>query len=144
MKKTATLTWLLTAFTLGLTACATSPAPDVAGRWKPVNRYAEVPQEIPLQQAYVFFVSPLDGTLKNTLARWARDSKMTLSYLHSSDFTLHSPVATIRTNSLRDALNQISAAYASQQVNVVAEENQIVVRIADGAQTVSGASTPSP
>ena len=143
MKKTATLTLLLTAFTLGLTACA-SPAPDVAGRWKPVNRYAEVPQEIPLQQAYVFFVSPLDGTLKNTLARWARDSKMTLSYLHSSDFTLHSPVATIRTNSLRDALNQISAAYASQHVNVVAEENQIVVRLADGAQTVAGASTPSP
>lgn len=144
MKKTATLPWLVTAFTLCLTACATSPAPDLAGRWKPVNRYAEVPQEIPLQQSYVFFVSPLDGTLKNALARWAKDSQMTLSYLHSSDFTLHAPVATIRTNSLRDALHQISAAYASQQVNVAAEGNQIVVRLADGAQTVAGASTPSP
>ena len=144
MKRTATLSWLGAAFTLGLTACASSPAPDVAGRWKPVNRYAEVPQEIPLQQAYVFFVSPLDGTLKNTLERWAKDSKMTLSYLHSSDFTLHAAVASIRTNSLREALNQISAAYASQQVNVVAEENQIVVRLADSASTVAGASTPSP
>lgn len=140
----ATLSWLAVAFTLGLTACVTSPAPDVAGRWKPVNRYAEVPQEIPLRQAYVFFVSPLDGTLKNTLARWAKDSKMTLSYLHSSDFTLHAPVATIRTNSLKDALNQLSSAYASQQVNVVAEENQIVVRLADAAPTEAGVSTPSP
>ena len=144
MKKTATLSWLVTAFTLGLTACATSPAPDVAGRWKPVNRYSEIPQQIPLQKDYVFFVSPLDGTLKNTLARWAKDSKMTLSYLHASDYTLHAPVAAIRTNSMADALNQLSAAYAAQHVNIVAEQNQIVVRLADGAPTEAGASTPSP
>lgn len=144
MKKTATLFWLAGVFTLGLTACATSPAPDVAGRWKPVNRYSAIPQEIPLQQEYVFFVSPLDGTLKNTLARWAKDSKMTLSYLHSSDFTLHAPVATIRTSNMRDALNQITAAYASQQVHVVAEQNQIVVRFHASAATEVGASTPSP
>ncbi len=144
MKKTATLFWLAAALSLGLSACATQPAPDVAGRWKPVNRYAQAPQEIPLQQNYVFFVSPLDGTLKNALARWAKDSKMTLSYLHASDFTLHTPVASIRTNSLQDALSQITAAYAPQQVQVVAEQNQIVVRYVDHTRSEAGANTPSP
>lgn len=144
MNKKATLPWLAAAFTLGLTACATTPAPDVAGRWKPVNRYAEIAQEIPLQQSYVFFVSPLDGTLKSALARWAKDSKMQLSYLHSSDFTLHAPVASIRTNSLQDALSQITAAYAAQHVHAVAEQNQIVVRYVDVVPTEAGANTPSP
>ena len=144
MKKPVALSWVVAALTLILTACATQTAPAVAGRWKPVNRFADAPQEIPLQQSYVFFVSPLDGTLKNTLARWARDSKMTLAYLHSSDFTLHARVADIRTANLRDALDQLSAAYAPQKVQVVVEQNQIVVRFAEGASTEKGANTPSP
>ena len=144
MKKPVSILWKVAVLTLALTACATHPAPNVAGRWKPVNRFADAPQEIPLQQSYVFFVSPLDGTLKNTLARWAKDSKMTISYLHSSDFTLHSQVADIRTANLRDALEQLSAAYAAQKVQIVAEQNQIVVRFAEGTSTEEGASTPSP
>lgn len=144
MKKPVAISWMMATLTLGLTACATTTAPGVAGRWKPVNHYADAPQEIPLQQAYVFFVSPLDGTLKNTLTRWAKDSKMTISYLHSSDFTLHAQVANIRTDNLRDALGQLSAAYASQHVQIVVEQNQIVARFAEGAPTEAGASTPSP
>lgn len=144
MKKPVAISWIVATLTLGLTACATTPAPSVAGRWKPVNRYTETPQEIPLQQSYVFFVSPLDGTLKNTLTRWARDSKMTISYLHSSDFTLHAQVANIRTDNLREALNQLSAAYAPQHVQIVVEQNQIVARFAEGATTEAGASAPSP
>ncbi|MGH8050367.1 MAG: TcpQ domain-containing protein [Arenimonas sp.] len=144
MKKTATLSCFAGLSLLVLTACATRPAPDLAGRWKPINRYAVTPQEIPLYQSYVFFVSPLDGTLKNTLERWAKDSKMTLSYLHPSDFTLHAQAADIRTSNLQDALNQLSAAYASQQVIVMSEQNQIVVRIAEGVPVSTGATTPNP
>ena len=144
MKKTITLSWIASLSLLVLTACVTRPAPDLAGRWKPVNRYAVTPQEIPLYQSYVFFVSPLDGTLKNTLERWSKDSKMTLSYLHPSDFTLHTQVADIRTSNLQDALNQLSAAYAPQHVVVVAEQNQIVVRLAEGAVSNTGAVTTTP
>ena len=108
MKRTVTLSCLAGLSLLVLTACASRPAPDLAGRWKPINRYAVTPQEIPLYQSYVFFVSPLDGTLKNTLERWSKDSKMTLSYLHPSDFTLHAQVAGIRTSNLQDALKQLS------------------------------------
>jgi len=133
VKKTVTLSWFACLSVLVLTACVTRPAPDLAGRWKPINRYAVTPQEIPLYQSYVFFVSPLDGTLKSTLERWSKDSKMTLSYLHPSDFTLHAQVADIRTSNMQDAINQLSAAYAAQQVVIVSEQNQIVVRLAEGS-----------
>ena len=111
------------------TGCA-SKAREYGGRWKPVNRYGETPQEIPLYQAYVFYPSPMDGTLKAMLERWARDSKMTLSYLHASDFTLHAAVAEINTNDLQQAVSQLSMAYAAQGVSVATEGNQIVVRSA--------------
>ncbi|HEV8692685.1 MAG TPA: TcpQ domain-containing protein, partial [Lysobacter sp.] len=109
-------------------------------RWKAVNRYAEEPQEIPLYEAYVFYPSPMDGTLKTMLTRWARDSKMTLSYLHSSDFTLHEAVAQIHTNDLQEAVSQLTSAYAGQGVSVTTEGNQIVVRSA--ATATATASVP--
>ena len=116
------------------TSCATKPAPEFAGRWKPVNRYAEETQEIPLDQAYTFQPSPMDGTLKNMLARWARDSKMTLSYEHTSDFTLHGAVSGIRSSDLRSAAGQLTQAFAAQRIAVELDGNRIVVRpaAADG------------
>ena len=110
-----------------ITACATD-APEYGGRWKPVNRYAETPQEIPLYQAYAFYPSPMDGTLKSMLERWARDSKMVLSYQHPSDFTLHAAIADLRTNDLQEAVSQLTTAFAPQGVFVTVEGNQIIVR----------------
>jgi hypothetical protein len=124
---------------VALSGCATRPAPDFGGRWKTVNRYAASAEEIPLYQSYVFHASPMDGTLKNMLTRWASDSKMTLSYLHPSDFTLYGPVAQIQTNDLQQAVSQLTAAYAEQRVSVTASNNQIVVRVVD-----AGADTPAP
>jgi len=118
----------LLAVLAALAACATRPAPEYGGRWKAVNRYAESPQEIPLHRGYVFHPSPMDQTLKAMLERWARDSKSKLSYLHPSDFTLHTAVAGIRTGSLEEAVMQLSAAYAQQGVSVSAEGGQITVR----------------
>lgn len=123
-------TVLLMALMAATAGCATKPAPEYGGRWKAVNHYADAPQEIPLYQAYSFYPSPMDGTLKTMLERWARDSKMTLSYLHASDFTLHSAIAQIRTNDLGEAVSQLSSAYGAQGVSVTTEGNQIVVRSA--------------
>jgi len=113
-----------------LSGCATRPAPDFGGRWREVNHYAASAEAIPLYKSYVFHASPMDGTLRNMLSRWASDSKMTLSYLHPSDFTLYEPVAQIQTNDLQAAVSQLTAAYAGQQVSVTASDNQIVVRVA--------------
>lgn len=107
--------------------CATPQAADINGRWRPVNRFAEAPQAIPLQQAYIFQPSPADGTLKNMLTRWAKDGSLTLAYLHPNDYTLHAPIAQIRTGSLEDAAAALSAAYADQGVRVVVERPRIIV-----------------
>lgn len=109
-----------------------------------MNRYAATAEEIPLYQSYVFHASPMDGTLKTMLTRWANDSKMTLSYLHPSDFTLYGPVAQIQTNDLQQAVSQLTAAYAGQRVSVTASNNQIVVRVAEaGGDTPAAADAPA-
>lgn len=112
---------------LGLSGCATPEAEGIGGRWRPVNRFAEAPQAIPLQQAYVYQASPADGTLKTMLGRWARDANLTLAYLHPNDYTLHAPVAHIRTNSLEEAADALSAAYGEQGVRIVIERPRIIV-----------------
>ncbi len=120
-----------------LTSCATRPAPGISGRWKPVNHFADAPDEIPLQRGYVFLASPLDGTLKTLLARWAADSKMTLDYRHPSDFSLYEPVAAIRTGDLQQAVVALTALYRQQRVLVVVSGNAIVVRQIDAAPVPS-------
>ena len=117
-----------------LGSCATRPAPSIKGRWKAVNHYAETTEAIPLHRSYMFYPSPMDGTLKTMLTRWARDSKMTLSYLHPFDFKLHAPAAKIQTSNLQEAASQLSAIYAEQLVSITAIGNQIVVRTSDSAQ----------
>lgn len=118
--------------------CATRPAPDFKGRWKSVNRYAETTEAIPLHQSYVFQPAPMDGTLKNMLTRWAKDSKMSLSYLHASDFTLHAPVEQVSTYSLEQAASLLTSIYAQQRVSVAVEGRQIIVR--DAGSTAAGPS----
>lgn len=125
---TVVRTCLLLCLVLLAAACGPRPAPDISGRWKAVNRYAEQTEEIPLYQTYMFQAAPMDRTLKTMLERWAKDSKMTLVYQHSSDFTLHAPVAQLHTTNLQEAVSQLSSIYAAQQVLVTADSTRIVVR----------------
>jgi hypothetical protein len=123
--------FLLAMLALLLAACATRPAPDITGRWKPVNRYAETTQEIPLHQEYLFVPSPMDGTLKTMLERWSNNVRKTLAYQHPSDFTLYAPVAEIRTTDLNDAISRLNTIYAPQQVLISVDDARITVRRAD-------------
>lgn len=111
-----------------ISGCAARSAPDFKGRWTAVNRFAETTEAIPLHQSYVFYPSPMDRTLKTMLTRWAQDSKMTLSYLHPTDFTLHAPVTQVRSSNLQEAVSLLTKIYAEQQVLVTASGNEIVVR----------------
>jgi ABC-type uncharacterized transport system auxiliary subunit len=123
---------------LMLAGCATKPAPDFGGRWKPVNRFASTTMEIPLYTSYVYQASPMDGTLKTMLERWAKDSGMTLDYRLSSDYTLYGAVSTIGTTNPQQAVVDVSAAYAGQGVLVSIVGNQIVVQHA-AASTAAAA-----
>ncbi|MCD9098116.1 hypothetical protein LU699_12755 [Luteimonas fraxinea] len=106
---------------------------------------ADAPQAIPLNQVYVFQASPADGTLKSMLTRWARDQRMTLSYLHPNDYTLYGPVGSIRTPSLVEAASALNAAYASQHLVVGVDRQTIVVSLAtqrdDSLPATSGGET---
>lgn len=129
---------------MSLAGCA-SHAPDISGRWRPVNHFSEAPQAIPLYQTYVFYPSPMDRTLKLMLTRWAKDSKRTLSYLHSSDFTLYQDIADIRTTNLDDAVRRLNSAYAVEGVSITSDDRQIVVRSGGdvaGGGDLRGADSP--
>lgn len=110
-----------------LSACATH-APDFSGRWREANAYAEAPQEIPLQRAYAYTPSPMDGTLRNMLQRWTHDAGLRLQYDLRSDYTLHAAVARIRTPDLQQAASMVNAAYAAQRISMTVVDGVVVVR----------------
>ncbi|MGV8958875.1 MAG: TcpQ domain-containing protein [Stenotrophomonas sp.] len=130
--------------TMTLVGCATTPAPDFGGRWKPVNRFASATMEIPLYTNYVYQATPMDGTLKSMLERWAKDAGMTLDYRLSSDYTLYGAVSRISTTNPQEAMTDVSAAYAMQGVSVSIVDNRIVVQAASSvaAPTASAVGAP--
>lgn len=112
---------------LFLMSCASRDAPDFKKRWTPVNRFAETSEAIPLRPAHEFYATPLDGTLKNLLGRWAKDSGRELTYAHPSDYTLYAPVARIHTADLTRAIAELSAAYADRGLEIAVEPKRILV-----------------
>ena len=118
-----------------IAACATPPATDFGGDWRPVNRFRETPTEIPLSPTYTYYATPIDATLKAMLERWASDTGLKLSYQLGSDFTLFTPVAGIRTTEIQTAAAELSAVYASQGVSVTADSKQIVVQPASDTRS---------
>lgn len=113
---------------LALTGCGTPAAKDFGGRWKPANRFQDAPTEIPLAKTYTYYASPMDGTLKTMLTRWAKDSGMQLSYDLPADYTLYKPVSQIRTTDLQSAASELSSIYGAQGVSVSADNRRIVVQ----------------
>ena len=111
-----------------LGACASKPAPDFGGRWRHVNHFDEAPTEIPLYTSYTYQATPMDGTLKTMLERWAADSNMQLSYNLPSDYTLIAPVSNISTTSVQQAATELSAIYAAQGVSVSVSANKLLVQ----------------
>lgn len=126
-----------------LSGCATQPAPEFGGRWKPVNRFSKTTSEIPLHSSYVYQASPMDGTLKGMLERWAKDSGMSLDYRISSDYTLYRGVSEISTTRPQQALVELTAAYARQGVSVAIIGNRIVVDRATAEAAVEAESGAS-
>lgn len=122
---------------LMVAGCATKSAPDFGGRWKPVNRFAVATTEIPLYSSYVYQASPMDGTLKAMLERWAKDSGRTLDYRLNSDFTLYGAVSKIDTTNAQQAVIDLTSAYAAQGISVSIVGNQIVVQSAGSTPTAS-------
>lgn len=114
---------------LSLAACGTIPAPEPGGRWRALDRFSDVPTAILLKGHYVYYVAPVDGTLKGVLERWAADSGVALKYLSTHDFTLHSRAAEVRAEDLGTAVRLLSDAYAGYGLAVRFESGAIVVDV---------------
>lgn len=114
-------------------ACAGGrEARDFSGPWEPLNRYAISSEAIPLDRPQVFQATPMDGTLRHLLARWARDGGRRLDYRHPFDFTLHEPVRSVHAWSLPEAVAQLDRAFDAEGVVIALEEDRLVVRPGDG------------
>jgi hypothetical protein len=139
------LCWIAMSLVLALVACRTTPAPAFKGRWQPVNRFPATTQAIPIDPPYVFYASPMDGTLRQMLERWAKDAGMSVTYQHTVDFTLHADAARIRAENVPEALALLKSAYAAQRLEFAVENGRIVVRPMWAAvvRTVSGTDTES-
>ncbi|MEP6898592.1 MAG: hypothetical protein ABI870_08690 [Rhodanobacter sp.] len=122
-----TIVGILALSALALGGCGTPAAKDFGGSWKSVNRFQSQTTEIPLEQPYTYFASPMDGTLKTMLTRWSKDAGTTLVYRLPSDFTLYTPVSKIHTPDVHEAAAELNTIYALEGVFVTATDRQIVV-----------------
>lgn len=100
-----------------------------------MNRFQNASTEIPLSPAYTFYASPMDATLQAMLKRWAADCGLQLYYQARSDFTLHQPVAAIRTVDIQAAAGELNTIYAAQGIAISADARRIVVQSTGTAQT---------
>ncbi|WP_432591916.1 hypothetical protein [Stenotrophomonas maltophilia] len=122
---------LLVATTIA--GCGTTPAPEFGGRWRPLDRFADVSTPILLQSRYVYYVAPVDRTLKGVLERWAADSGVPLTYRSAHDFTLHAGSSGVRATDLGTAVQQMESAYQRHGLQIRFESGTIVVRVAGDA-----------
>lgn len=122
-----------------LAGCGTPPARDFGGRWKAVNRFQAATTEIPLNQPYTYYASPMDETLRTMLVRWATDTGITLIYRPPSDYTLFAPVAKVRTADLGQAARELSSIYAAQGISLTVAGGKLEV---DHAKALGSEVTP--
>jgi len=121
---------VLLSATLVLAGCGAPPPKDFGGSWKPVNRFPASTTAIPLNQQYEFFASPMDGTLKTMLQRWAKDTDRKLSYRLADDYTLTTQAGQIHTLDIHVAVGQLNALYATQGILITVSDQQIDVGVA--------------
>jgi len=129
-----------------LAGCGAPPPNDFGSNWSAVNRFHDTPQEVPLVPAYVYYASPMDGTLRGMLRRWADDNAMPLVWQLNSDYTLYKPVARLRATSLQAATNELNQIYANQGVSIMVDAERILVRASPppAEQPASAAAPASP
>lgn len=128
-----------------LAACGTPPAKDFGGSWKPVNRFQDAPSEIPLNQPYTYYASPMDETLRTMLRRWTKDAGLQFSYQLQSDYTLYKAVTQIHTTDVYTAASELSSIYAAQGVSVTTDGHEIRVsaaRMSDSTTSAPAGGSP--
>src|SRR5690606_17936619 len=107
-----------------LTACASTSSG--LSQWQPVHRFPPQTQAISITPIIEYRVTPLDGTLRLLLARWAYLSGKSLDYRLSSDWALHQSISEVHAVSLEQALSSLSAGYAQQKLQIRLDGQKII------------------
>lgn len=129
-----------TAFALALLGgCALLGRSPFGGAWAPLNRYPPEAARLPLDARYVYFTTPVDGSLRALLARWAGDTGRSLRYTAGFDLTLHRAAATLRETDIQAAITRLNSLYAGRGIAIAAGEEVITV-----SAVRSGAAGASP
>lgn len=144
-----------------LAACGTPPHPSRFGSdWKPVNTYTSGVRAIALSREHVFAASPLDGSLRGLLARWALEAGMSLDYRSPYDYSLSVAAGSVQHATLTEAVRQLNQVYAASGVTLMIAEggrtlvlaptnelgatNAAAPQQADGTPATAQAATPAP
>lgn len=104
---------------LTLSACGAYNKPPFHGAdWKPVHRYSDTVNKIPIKKPQLYIVRAADSTLRSLLRRWAMESGAELVYVVDDDFSLPKAAAPIRTASLVAAVGQLHNVYRDHGIAV--------------------------
>jgi hypothetical protein len=113
---------------LFLTSCGVTPPVNFPqGGWRPMNDFPSDITEIPLTQQKLYQPLRIDVSLKGMLQRWARQANFSLSYRHSSDFTLSRDVARIQQPNIEEAIRELNEMYQHKGVDIRLVDNHILV-----------------
>ena len=111
-----------------LASCGVTPPVNFPqGGWRPMNDFPSDITEIPLTQQKLYQPLRIDVSLKGMLQRWARQANFSLSYRHTSDFTLSRDVARIQQPNIEEAIRELNKAYQHKGVDIRLVDNHILV-----------------
>lgn len=111
-----------------LTSCGITPPVNFPqNSWRALNELPSDATEIPLFQQRLYQPLRIDVSLKGMLQRWTKQANMTLSYKHSSDFTLYSGVANIQQPNLEEAIQELNTAYQHKSIKIYLANRMVVV-----------------
>lgn len=144
MKKHHSLVLLfLCGVSLMLPACGIRQAPSFPDKhWKPIHKYSDSVNKIPLRVTRVYAAQAADKTLRTLLQRWASESGTQFVYGAGHDFSLPKDVASIKTTSLVRAVAQLGGVYRTHGVEIFLDVTDNVLHVKETPLKKQKNSTP--
>lgn len=117
-----------------LSACATLSERAVMSDWQPVANLPTEPRVAVATPDTLFLVTPLDGSLRHLLARWAYLEGVQVDYRLPVDWQLHAPAAAVKAPDLPSALSALQKSYASQGISLRLDKGLLIAESAGASQ----------
>lgn len=117
-----------------LSACSALSERAVMSDWQPVANLPSEPRVAVATPSTSFLVTPLDGSLRHLLARWAYLEGVQVDYRLSVDWQLHTRAAAVKAADLPSALSALQSAYAEQGISLRLDKGLLIAESVSVAQ----------